>query len=146
MSRAFTMKAALVLLLAVSPGRATPQTQAFVTLQELRNLVRPLLIFAPTRDDPELMAQVQILNQNLRQTRNLYLLPVGVPYQSDPPTDAKFTLAEARSLRRRFQVAPADFTVILLDDQGSEIYRSPRPLSMQELTKMIKALAHHIIR
>lgn len=86
------------------------------------------------------------LDENIRQTRNLSLLPVGVPYQSDPPTAAKFTQAEARILRQRFQVAPNEFAVILLDAQGDEIYRSPRSLSMPELTKMIKGLAHKIVR
>ena len=146
MCRAFTMPLALVLLFAAAPGVAIAQTQAFVTLPELRNLVRPLLIFAPTRDDPQLEVQVRTLDQNLRQTRNLLLLPVGVPYQSDPPTPAMFTQSEARSLRRRFQVAPAEFAVILLDDQGAEIYRSHTPLSMPQLKKMIKALAHRIIQ
>lgn len=146
MSRRFTFLSALALLLAVAPGLATPQTQAFVTLAELRNLVRPLLIFAPTRDDPQLEAQVHTLDENVRQTRDLYLLPVGVPFQSDPPTAAKFTEAEARSLRQQFQIAPTEFAVILLDDQGRELYRSAKPLSMTQLTKTIKALAHRIVQ
>lgn len=138
------MLLAAALLLAAT-GSAIPQTQAFVTLAELRNLVRPLLIFAPVPDDPQLELQISTLTEHARQTHDLSLLPIGVPYQNATPTPAKFTDHEAASLRRRFQVAPNDFTVILLDDQGSEIYRSPRPLSIRELAQLIKS-AHRIIQ
>lgn len=146
MRRRFLPLAALVLLLVSAPGPATPQTQAFVTLAELRNLVRPLLIFAPTPGDPQLATQVRTLEDHLHQTRTLSILPVGVPLPNNPPTAAKFTDAEARSIRRRFEVAPTDFAVILLDQEGREIYRSPRPLSMPELARMIKGLAHPIVK
>lgn len=144
MSRAYSMLLAAVLLLAPT-GPATPQTQAFVTLAELRNLVRPLLIFAPAPGDPLLELQISMLNEHARETRALSLLPIGLPFQNATPTPAKFTDGEAASLRRRFQVAPGEFVVILLDDQGSEISRSPRPLSIRELAQMIKS-AHRIVQ
>lgn len=145
MSRRFAFLSALALLLVLAPGLATPQTQAFVTLAELRNLVRPLLIFAPTPDDPQLETQVRMLGENSREAHDLSLLPIDVPYQTPTITPAKFTDAEVASLRRRFQVAPNEFAVILLDDQLAELYRSSKPLSLQELAHMIKA-AHHIVQ
>jgi hypothetical protein len=143
MSRAFTMLLAAAFLVS-APGHTTPQTQAIVTLPELRYLVRPLLIFAPKPDDPQLEIQIRTVEEHAVQAHDLLLLPIGLPYQNAPPTPAKFTDAEAESLRRRFSVAPTDFAVILLDKQGSMVSRSPKPLSIHELAQVIKETAEPI--
>jgi hypothetical protein len=145
MSRRFAFLPALVLLLVLAPGLAIPQTQAFVTLAELRNLVRPLLIFAPKPDDPQLEIQLRTLEEHARQAHDLSLLPIDVPYDAPTTTPAKFTDAEATSLRRRFQITPTEFTVILLDDQLAEIHRSSKPLSIQELDHLVKT-THRIVQ
>ena len=145
MSRRFAFLSALALLLVTAPGPAISQSQAFVTLPELRNLVRPLLIFAPSPNDPQFETQVRTLEEHSRQARGLWLLPIGVPYHSPTPTPAKFTDSEARTLRSRYHVGPTQFAVILLDDQLDEMYRAARPLTMQELTRMVKA-AHRIVQ
>jgi len=145
MSRRFIPLSALALLLVMAPGLAISQTQAFVTLPELRNLVRPLLIFAPSPNDPQFELQVRTLKEHSRQAHDLWLLPIGVPYDSPTPTPAKFTDSEARTLRQRFHVGPTQFAVILLDDQLDEMYRATTPLTMQELTRMVRA-THRIVQ
>jgi hypothetical protein len=130
MRRAAPLVLALNLLLAHD---SAPQTQGFVTLAGLRGIACPLLIFAPKPDDPQLEIQLRTLEEHPAETHNLTLVPIGIPYQNPSPTAARLTATDAESLRRRFNVAPADFALILLGKDGIQLLRSTKPLSMHRL-------------
>ena len=134
------LAASLTLLAAsIAPGAAHTQT-GMTTLSALREQSRPLLIFAPKPDDPQLEIQLRTLNEHAAEAHDRNLVPVGLPYQSPSPTDVQFSSTESQDLRRRFGIAPGDFVVILIGKDGGEKLRSQKPLSMNHLSETIDAM------
>ncbi len=111
-----------------------------VTLHSLRDTVRPVLIFAPTAADPSLLKQLHLLAAQVpgldledRQVR------IFVVTQHPSPTQPR--LADSPDLlRRRFHIAPANFTVILLGKDGGEKLRTTQPLPWPHLRDTIDAM------
>ncbi len=116
------------------------QQIAMTTLAQLRNQYRPLLIFAPRPDDPQLEIQVRTLQEHAAEAQDRDLAVITLPYQSPSPSRLQLAPAEAESTRRRFRVAPGDFAVILLGKDGGEKLRSGKPISMRELAGTIDAM------
>ncbi len=110
------------------------------TLAELRDHARPLLIFASRPDDPQLEIQVRTLNEHAAEAHERDLVPVALPYNNPSPTPVQFSATDAEAARRRFHVAPGDFTVILVGKDGGAKLRSAKPLSMQKLMDTIDAM------
>jgi len=111
-----------------------------VTLRELRDTSRPLLIFAPSPTDPQLQIQLRWLRENAADMAERDVVVIAVPYQSPSPTRATLTDAGATAARRRFHIAPTDFTVILIGKDGGEKLRSHQPIPMETLRSTIDAM------
>jgi hypothetical protein len=133
----------LALSLTMTPI-ASPQTSAtptgIVSLANLRDTARPLLIFAPTPTDPQLQIQLRRLHQAAAAVADRDIAIIAIPWNSPSPTPATLTDADALAARRRFHISPADFTVILLGKDGGEKLRSSKPLTLEKLTSTIDAM------
>ena len=125
---------------AVSGLQAAAQVTGLTTLDSLRDRARPLLIFAPKPDDPQLAIQLRTLDQHAAEVRDRDLVPIALPYNNPSPTAALLSPADSEAARRRFHVAPGDFTVILLGKDGGSKLRSSKPLSMERLNETIDAM------
>jgi hypothetical protein len=129
----------LLMPLATRAQIALPPT-GFVTLASLRDTARPLLIFAPTPGDPQLLIQLRRLQAASAAIAERDMVILALPYQSPSPTPAYLTATAAQAARRRFHIAPDDFTVILLGKDGGEKLRSSKPLSLDKLRATIDAM------
>ena len=109
-------------------------------LDRLRDRVRPLLIFAPKPDDPQLEIQIRTLNEHAAETRDRDLVAIALPYNNPSPTTAQLSATDAEAVRRRFHVDPGDFRVILIGKDGGEKLRAKKPLPMEKLIETIDAM------
>jgi hypothetical protein len=119
---------------------ATPQTTGPVALANLRDTTRPLLIFAPRPDDPQLQIQLRRLNQDPAALAERDVVLIAIPYNAPSPTAAQLSDGDALAARRRFHIAPTDFAVILLGKDGGEKLRSSKPISLNQLRNTIDAM------
>ena len=128
----------------VSGQPATPGRQ--VRLGSLRDRARPLLVFAPAATDSRLLSQVQSLSEHRDELRErdvpIILVPVADPPRPQVLNISTFTLSshEMAAVRKRFHVAPDQFTVILLGKDGGEKLRSNRPIGYDVLRDTIDAM------
>ena len=129
------LTAAVLLTAAVASAQS-----GIVSLRRLRSTSRPLLIFAPSPADPQLEIQLRALGSNPGDVAERDVVVIAVPYQSPAPTQATLTDAGATAARRRFHVAPGDFTVILLGKDGGEKLRSHQPVPLDTLRSTIDAM------
>jgi Domain of unknown function (DUF4174) len=120
-------------------GMAGAQT-GVVSLAELRNQSRVLLVFAPKPDDAQLEIQLRRLNEDAAALTERDVVAIAVPYESPSTTAAQLSDAEATAARRRFNVAPTDFVVILVGKDGTEKLRSQKPLTVDRLCATIDAM------
>jgi hypothetical protein len=118
----------------------TPQTTGPVTLANLRNTTRPLLIFAPTPNDPQLEIQLRRLNQDPAALAERDVILIAIPWDAPSPTAAQLSDGDALTARRRLHIAPTDFTVILLGKDGGEKLRSSKPITLNQLRDTIDAM------
>ena len=116
------------------------QQIALVTLSQLKDQFRPLLIFAPRPDDPRLEIQMRTLQEHSPETQDRDLAVIALPYGSPSPSRLQLTPAEAEAARRRFGIAPGDFAVILLGKDGGEKLRSGKSLAMSRIEETIDAM------
>jgi hypothetical protein len=134
----------LALLSVTLPAAVRPQTVAtptgIVSLASLVDHARPLLIFAATPNDPQLVIQLRRLQANASAVADRDIAVIAIPWNSPSPTAATLTDADALAARRRFHIAPADFAVILLGKDGGEKLRSSKPLSLDTLRNTIDAM------
>ena len=125
----------------MAPYSARPQAPASpTTLASLRDSYRPLLLFAPRPDDPALLAQLHKLRDAAPGLSERQVLLIAIPFDNPSSTDVSLSAADALAVRRRFHVAPADFTAILLGKDGSEKLRSRKPVSFNELRDLIDSM------
>jgi hypothetical protein len=120
------MRRLLLLTIGVLAPVAFPQ--APTTLAALRNDSRPLLIFAPRPDD----------EQHGLSERHVVVL--AAPYNNPSPTEHSLTSTDAEAARRRFKIAPGDFTVLLIGKDGGEKLRTHKPISFEILRRTIDAM------
>lgn len=109
-------------------------------LNDLRGRVRPILIFAPRPEDPRLQIQLRTLEQHAAEARDRDIVPIALPYNSPGPTQTQLTTADAELARRRFHVAPQDFVIVLIGNDGGEKMRASEPFSMNKLEETIDAM------
>jgi len=139
--RASSFKSAFTASLVLASMTASTQSPTgIVTLSELRNIARPLLIFAPNPTDSQLQIQLRRLHENVPALADRNIVVIAIPYDSPSPTAAQLTATAAQSARRRFNIAPADFTVILIGKDGGEKLRSTKPLTLDKLFDTIDAM------
>lgn len=116
------------------------QQIALVTLPQLKNQFRPLLIFAPRPDDPQLEIQLRTLEEHAAETQDRDLAVIALPYGSPSPSRLQLTAGDAEAARHRFHIGPTEFSVILLGKDGGEKLRSGKPLSIGRLDETIDAM------
>ena len=126
-------------------GQASQVSQvsqgAHVTsLHALRDVARPLLIFAAKPDAADLAIQLRTLEEHAAEAHDRDLVAIALPFRNPSPTPVQLSSAEAEALRRRFGIAPEDFAVILLGKDGGAKLRSAKPLSMRRLAETIDAM------
>ena len=110
------------------------------TLEQLHDSYRPLLIFAENPNDPSLLAQLHMLKDVASGLNRRDVLLIAIPYEAPSPTDVSLTTDASTAARRRFHVAPPDFTVILLGKDGGEKLRSTKPVSFTKLQEKIDSM------
>ena len=141
--RLATILFALALPLTALAAPPRQQTQAaptgIVSLAALRGRARPLLIFAPNPNDPQFEIQRRRLGANAPVLDDLNVVVIAIPYDSPSPTRAMLTDDGAQAARRRFNIPPSGFAVILLGKDGVEQLRSSKPLSIDKLRDTIGA-------
>ena len=130
---------AIAALLIGSRAHAQAPTSP-TTLAALKDHFRPLLLFAPTPDDPGLRAQLTRLHDDAPGLAERDVLVIAVPYNTPSPTETILTPADAEAARRRFQIALNDFTVLLLGKDGGEKLRSSKPVSFRTLRDTIDSM------
>jgi hypothetical protein len=94
------------------------------TLDELRWVARPLVVFADTPEDPRFVQQMRMLEADPEPLveRNVVVLTDADPAAEGP-------------LRQRLR--PRDFGLVLIDIDGSVAQRRPVPTSVREITRLI---------
>lgn len=116
------------------------QVGGVTSLDRLRDRARPLLIFAPKPDDPQLEIQIRTLNGHAAEVHDRDIVAIGLPYKNPSPTPAQLSPTEAEAVRRRFHVEPGEFAVILLGKDGGVKLRSKKPLGIEKLNGTIDAM------
>jgi hypothetical protein len=117
-------------------------------LAQALNCWRPLLVFSPTDNNPQLLAQEHILDQDADDMMDRFVLLVPVvPNAKHTPTplDSPWTVMsqqQMNQIRNQFHIPNNHFEVILLDELGNPILRSSTPVS----TNHLKAIIHNLPR
>jgi uncharacterized protein DUF4174 len=112
-------------------------------LAAMKDCYRPLLVFSANGDDPRLKRQVALLDQAADDMMDRFVLftPI-VPdgHQVSTPADSPYTILGGdpmKEMRTKFHVPASAFVVLLLDEDGSVMLRSPTPVSTDRLNAVI---------
>jgi hypothetical protein len=97
------------------------------TLEELRWIARPLVIFADSANDPRFRQQLNMLAE-----RESELLDRDVVILTDTDPTAQGPL--------RVELRPRDFGLVLIDRDGSVVQRRPSPTTAREIINLIDRL------
>jgi Domain of unknown function (DUF4174) len=117
------------------------------TLRAMRGCYRPLLVFAPTMDDPQLVEQFNQLKGHATElnSRDLLYVPI-VPEGHNQPIPgsrihtASFSEDELAAMRHHFKVEPDEFLVILVGKDGEEKLNSRTPVPVDRLERLIDSM------
>jgi hypothetical protein len=117
-----------------------PTPYAQNPIQQLRGTARAILIFAPDTSNPDVLMQFALLERNemALSERDAILVPIIAQHHT---SDEAFpgenisagTDGDQLSARLKFNVKPTDFTIILLDKDGTEKLRSNTPVSVASI-------------
>lgn len=133
--------AALLLAMTTSlHAQRQPPPTSPTTLAQLKDRFRPLLLFAATPDDPGLRAELTRLHDDAAGLAERDVLVIAIPYNNPSPTDTTLTPADAEAARRRFHIAPNEFTVLLIGKDGGEKLRSSKPIPFSKLRDTIDSM------
>jgi Domain of unknown function (DUF4174) len=117
------------------------------TLRAMRNCYRPLLVFAPSLDHPQLANQFNQLKERAIElkSRNLLYVPIVPEGHNQPVPASKVPTArlsedELAAMRHRFKVEPDEFLVILIGKDGEEKLTSRTPVPVDQLEKLIDSM------
>lgn len=112
-----------------------------LSLAGMRDKCRPVIVFYPERTGrPEGVAVrrqrdlLQAHEAELKE-RDVVVMFVPVADDGDQPSDRHL-----RELRREFQVADAEFTVVLVGKDGGEKFRSHAPVTIEKFNDVIDAM------
>jgi hypothetical protein len=131
--------ALLLLSAGLNPAPAQTPTR-IVSLATLRDRARPLLLVAPTPNDPQLQTQLRLLHNSAPALTDRDIVIIAIPFNGPAPTPTMLTDSGAAAARRRFHIAPANFTVLLLGKDGGEKLRTTQPLPLETLLNTIDAM------
>ena len=117
------------------------------TLRAMRNCYRPLLVFAPALDNPQLVEQFNQLKTQAIELRSRSVLYVPIvpeghnqPIPGSRVPTARLSEDELAAMRHRFKVEPDDFLVILIGKDGGEKLNSRTPVSVDQLERLIDSM------
>jgi Domain of unknown function (DUF4174) len=117
------------------------------TLRAMHGCFRPLVVFAPTLDNPQLVEQFNQLKTHTAEmkSRDLLYVPIVPEGHNQPIPGSRIPTAnlsedELAATRLRFKVEPAEFLVILIGKDGEEKLKSRTPLSMDQLKPLIDSM------
>ena len=115
------------------------------SLRALRDHSRPLLVFAPTGSDARLLGQMRLLAAHGNELNDRQVLPIAIVGSGAPEPQVGLNMAalspeEAAAARRRFQIAPEAFVVLLLGKDGGEKLRSDQPIAYETLRDTVDAM------
>jgi hypothetical protein len=113
----------------------------------MRDCYRPLLVFAPALDDPQLVEQFNQLKAKPidLKSRDLLYVPIVPEGHNQPipgssvPT-ARLSEDELAAMRHHFKVEPAEFLVILIGKDGEEKLSSRTPVTAERLKALIDSM------
>jgi hypothetical protein len=133
-------------------GPAPQETRTITMLADLRDVARPLIIFAPSPDVAAFREQMAVLELNgpsmksaeseLRE-RKVVLLPIFETGGNKFLGNAVTRLVSGKTaaeMRERFGVRSGEFKVVLLGLDGGEKKTSERPIDLQTLNATIDAM------
>ena len=117
------------------------------SLSQLQSNARILMVFAPDANSANFQRQLQLIQRHSFElsVRNTVVVPVSnasrfgeelLTFENLPLG----TASEQAAARDRFHVAPNDFLVVLLDQNGAVQIRSASPVDIHELTASIDSL------
>jgi hypothetical protein len=116
------------------------------TIAGMQGCFRPLLVFSPNPTDPRLGRQAKLLDGDADDMMDRFVL--YTPIAPDPkaiaaPLDAPYTVLDPlqmQFIRSRFHIPQDRFTVLLLEENGSVMLRSPAPVDPDHLNALIDQL------
>ena len=133
----------LMLLLPITTSLAQPTLSSFVDHN------RVLIIFAPTSEDTRFRDQLALLMHHGAAMKERDLLLTTSVVHLEPGSsinyqillgDSFFADGEQSATRKRFHIAPGDFTVLLIGKDGGEKLRRHTPITIQQLKEIIDAM------
>jgi hypothetical protein len=117
------------------------------TLRAMRNCYRPLLVFAPAMDDPQMLAQFNQLKGHIPdlKSRDLLYVPIVPEGHNQPIPGSRIHTAslsedELAAVRHHFKVEANEFLVILIGKDGGEKLNSPKPVTVDQLKQLIDSI------
>jgi hypothetical protein len=117
------------------------------TLRAMRDCYRPLLVFAPALDDPQLVEQLNQLKAEPidLKSRDLLYVPIVPEGHNQPIPGSRVPTAglsedELAAMRHHFKVEPAEFLVILIGKDGEEKLSSRSPVTAERLKALIDSM------
>jgi hypothetical protein len=120
------------------------------TLRAMRDCYRPLLVFAPALDNPQLVEEFSQLKAHVVELRSRSVLYVPIvpeghnqPIPGSKVPTARLSEDELAAMRHRFKVESADFLVILIGKDGGEKLSSSTPVPMDKLEQTIDSMQKH---
>jgi hypothetical protein len=127
------------------PTGACPAQPA--TLRSMRDCYRPLLVFAPALDNPQMVEQLNQLKLNIGDVKSRAMLYVPIvpeghnqPIPGSKVPTARLSEDELAAVRLHFKVEQADFLVVLLGKDGGEKLNSPTPVTMDRIRRLIDSM------
>ena len=109
------------------------------TLAAMRNHYRPLLVFDGGQAELT-RRQRKALEGHDDDLRQRQILLVSLEGRGHGLPGVTLAPAEQEAARKRFGVAPGEFTVILIGKDGGEKLRSHQPLSWETLQQTVDAM------
>jgi hypothetical protein len=120
------------------------------TLLAMRGCYRPLLVFAPSLDHPQLVEQFNQLKAHALElkSRSVLYVPIVPEGHNQPIPGSKVPTArlsedELAAMRHRFKVEQADFLVILIGKDGIEKLSNKNPVPVDQLERLIDSMPMH---
>lgn len=110
---------------------ATVFDAAEVDLDDLEYVARPLVIFAESPNQPEYLTQLDLITANVSELARRDVIIIA---DTDPGgrSDARQTLR------------PRGFSLVLVDKDGTVVFRKPDPWNVREIGRQIDKLPTRI--
>lgn len=131
---------ALLVLLGTCAAQQSP------AINQLQGTSRVLMVFSPDTNSASFKRQLALIERHSFElsSRNTVVVPVSdAGFSGDLFSGEQLPLSSTTEqvyARTRFHVNPADFVVLLLNEDGAEAMRSQRPVDIHELVARLDML------